>query len=418
MLHLPKGTKDVLPSESYRWRFLEEQAYACASLYNLSEIRTPVFEHTELFARGVGDTTDIVTKEMYTFDDKAGRSMTLKPEGTAGAARAFIQHGLFNTPLPVKMFYFTPVFRYENPQDGRLREHHQFGVELFGEGDAGIDAECIDIAVTYLSRIGISGLKLYINSVGCPECRKVYNGALTAFIASRIEKMCPTCRERLSKNPLRILDCKVSSCRSELKQAPLISDYLCGGCTSHQSRLLDVLSLSNIEYTLNPRLVRGLDYYTKTVFEIISPVEGIEWTICGGGRYDNLIKSLDGPDTPAVGFGLGLERLLLYLDKAGIAVPEAARPAVCVVYAEGCFEYAFKCVGLLRQAGFNTTVSYTQKSIKSQMKYAQKINARYTVIIGEREVNEACVTLKDMDNATESTVSRDDLARRLIEEIF
>ena len=316
-MRAPKGTKDILPDESYRWQYVEEKIRDITRRFHFSEIRVPTFEHTELFLRGVGDTTDVVQKEMYTFNDKGDRSITLRPEGTAGVTRAFIESGMAAGPQPTKMYYLAlPVFRYENPQAGRLREHHQFGVEFFGAPDASADAEIINLAWTVLRELGITKLKLNINSIGCKECRKTYNDALVAYYEQRENELCDTCKTRLHKNPLRLLDCKEEHCSELAADAPKIIDYLCDDCNSHFESLKGYLALLGIEYAVNPLIVRGLDYYTKTVFEIISDEIGAKGTVCGGGRYDGLIQELGGPDMPGVGFGMGMERLLMVLDGA------------------------------------------------------------------------------------------------------
>ena len=330
MINIPKGTKDVIPSESYKWHFVEDKAREVAKEFCMQEIRTPVFEHTELFLRGVGDTTDIVNKEMYTFNDKGGRSITLKPEGTAGVARAFIENGLGENPQPTKMYYITPVFRYERPQAGRLREHHQFGVEIYGSATPQADAEVILIARAMLNKVGIKDdmLALNINSIGCPKCRADYNRALKEYFSARIGEMCSTCRERLDKNPLRILDCKEEKCKEIGAGAPVILDYLCDDCKKHHEELCKALEAVGVKYTVNPHIVRGLDYYTRTVFEFISTAIGAQGTVCGGGRYDGLVQQVGGKPTPAAGFGMGIERLLMVMQNTGIQIPQPAGPDV------------------------------------------------------------------------------------------
>ncbi|MGI6153928.1 MAG: histidine--tRNA ligase, partial [Christensenellaceae bacterium] len=322
-INAPKGTKDVLPGESYKWQYIEKTVREICSVFGYREIRTPVFEHTELFLRGVGDTTDIVQKEMYTFTDKGDRSVTLKPEGTAGVVRAFIESGLANGPQPTKMYYLNcPVFRYERPQSGRLREHHQFGIEAFGAGDASVDAEVISVALTLFDKVGMKNLRLNINSIGCEKCRPGYHEALKDYLRENYDSLCETCKERFEKNPLRILDCKVESCQSLIKEAPVMIDHLCEECDSHFDALKGYLGALDIEYSVNPFIVRGLDYYTKTVFEIISDSIGAQGTVCGGGRYDKLVKEIGGPDMPGIGFGLGIERLLLVMENEGIEISE------------------------------------------------------------------------------------------------
>ena len=317
----PRGTKDVLPAESYRWQALEARMRSAAALAGYREVRTPVFEHTELFLRGVGDTTDIVQKEMYTFQDKGDRSITLKPEGTAGAVRCFLEHNLYADALPCKMYYLNaPIFRYENPQSGRLREHHQFGVECFGAKEATADAELILLAYHLLQDLGVKNLSVEINSIGCPKCRPVYHSRLKEFLGERIDQMCATCRERFDRNPLRVLDCKEKKCQELTKDAPNMLDLLCDECRGHFGQLQECLSLAGIPYRINSRIVRGLDYYTKTVFELITETKDGKLTVCGGGRYDNLVAQIGDQDIPAVGFGMGLERVLMLLDGTVLTV--------------------------------------------------------------------------------------------------
>ncbi|MGN1052877.1 MAG: histidine--tRNA ligase, partial [Candidatus Scatosoma sp.] len=320
MITVPKGTKDVLPEDSYKWRFVEDTAREISRLFCLKEIRTPVFEHTELFNRGVGDTSDVVTKEMYTFLDKGGRSVTLKPEGTAGAARSFIENGMESGVLPVKMYYIIPAFRYERPQAGRLREFHQFGVEIFGAKGADTDAETILLADTFLKKLGLK-TTLQINSIGCPACRAAYNKALKEYFAPRLNDLCDDCRTRYEKNPLRLLDCKEERCREINAGAPSILDYLCEDCKAHFNEVCARLTAAGVPYTVNPRIVRGLDYYTRTVFEFIAEGIGAQGTVCAGGRYDGLIRTLGGGNVPAVGFAAGIERLLIVMEQSGIEIP-------------------------------------------------------------------------------------------------
>ena len=301
MINVPKGTKDILPQDSYKWQLVENAARETARLFGAQEIRTPTFEHTEVFLRGVGETTDIVNKEMYTFLDKGGRSITLKPEGTAGVARAFIENGLINSALPSKLFYITSCFRYERPQAGRLREFHQFGVEFLGSKSADIDAETILLAKTFLDKVGVENITLYINSIGCKECRKQYEKALKEYLNQNLDKLCPLCQDRLNKNPLRILDCKSEECKKITQNAPKILDYICADCDEHLQKVKKLLTLAGVEYKINPNIVRGLDYYTRTVFEFVSENIGAQGTVCGGGRYDGLIGDLGGNDTPGIG---------------------------------------------------------------------------------------------------------------------
>ncbi len=405
MINIPKGTKDILPSESYKWQYVESVARELASLFNAKEIRTPTFEHTELFSRGVGDTTDIVTKEMYTFLDKGNRSITLKPEGTAGAGRAFIENGLIGGVLPAKMFYITPAFRYERPQAGRLREFHQFGVEVFGASGADTDAETIMLADSLLKKLGLS-VKLFINSIGCPTCRAKYNQALKDFFAAHLEELCFDCKARFEKNPLRLLDCKEEACKKINSGAPSILDYLCEDCSAHFKALKEYLALAGISYEINPRIVRGLDYYTRTVFEFVSDSIGAQGTVCGGGRYDGLIKQLGGNDCPAVGFAVGIERLLMVMEASGVEIPQ---PAPVKVYLAGmndeCRKKAFELAASLRKNGVVAETDHMNRSIKAQFKYADKLGAQFVAVIGESELSEGAFNLKNMSTGESEKVS-------------
>ena len=320
MINVPKGTKDVLPSDSYKWQFVEKTAREVASLFGASEIRTPTFEHTEVFLRGVGETTDIVNKEMYTFLDKGGRSITLKPEGTAGVARAFVENGMHSQVLPAKFFYITQCFRYERPQAGRLREFHQFGIEFLGSTEANIDAETIMLAKTFLDKVGIKNISLYINSIGCKECRKKYQQALKDFLNTNVNDMCELCKDRLEKNPLRVLDCKNDKCKEITKDAPKILDYICDDCKAHFEKVQELLTVAGVEFKVDPNIVRGLDYYNKTVFEFVSDNIGAQGTVCGGGRYDGLIAQLGGNDVAGIGFAVGIERILMLLENTGVKI--------------------------------------------------------------------------------------------------
>ena len=405
MINIPKGTKDVLPSEAYKWHFVENTARKVAALDNLKEIRTPVFEHTELFLRGVGDTTDIVNKEMYTFNDKGGRSITLKPEGTAGAVRAFIENGLASGVLPLKMYYITPVFRYERPQAGRLREHHQFGIEIFGGKGAETDAEVILLARDYIAALGVEGVELNLNSIGCKHCRPAYNAALKEYLKPHLPDMCPTCRDRYEKNPLRILDCKEEACAKINAGAPDPVDYLCDECREHFEKLKEILDACGVPYKVNPRLVRGLDYYSKTVFEFISTNIGSQGTVLAGGRYDTLIENLGGASVPAVGFGSGIERMLLLLENTGKNIPE--EEPLCVYVAgldDAGRKEAFSLVSKLRAEGISADFDHASRSVKAQFKYAGKIGARYVVVIGSDELERGEYTVKNMAESTSISV--------------
>lgn len=410
MINIPKGTKDVLPSESYKWHYVERIARETADLYCLNEIRTPTFEHTELFLRGVGDTTDIVNKEMYTFRDKGDRSITLKPEGTASVARSFIENGLFNGAMPLKMYYITPVFRYENPQKGRLREHHQFGVEVYGGAGADTDAEVIKLAYTVLKKCGLS-VKLYINSMGCPDCRKKYNEALKAYFADKLDKLCPTCRERYYKNPLRILDCKEEGCKALCKDAPKIIDYLCEDCSAHFKKLQELLADCGVAYEINPFIVRGLDYYTKTVFEFVTTALGSQGTVCGGGRYDNLISQLGGTPTCGVGFGMGIERLLMLMEAENVIIPERENVKLYIAtMGDAAYKKAFEIVSALRDKGVKAEVDHAGRGIKAQFKYADKIHAENVVTLGENELASGIAQIKNMADGSLKEVKIDEIS--------
>jgi len=411
----PRGTKDVLPSECRIWQYVESTVRHICDLYGYKEIRTPTFEHTELLQRGVGETTDIVQKEMYTFEDRSGRSITLKPEGTSPAVRAFIEHGLFNEALPGKLYYITPVFRYEKPQAGRLREHHQFGIEAFGSPGPSIDAEVISVAMELYRSFGIKNLEININSIGCPICRTNYNKALKEFLKNNLENLCETCRSRFDRNPLRILDCKVDSCKNIIKGAPLIIDYLCQECESHFEGLKKHLDILGYQYNVNPMIVRGLDYYTKTVFEIISNDIGAQGTVCGGGRYDGLFEECGGPSMPAVGFGMGIERLILTLQSQGISLPVKDYIDVFIAaVGENAQLQATKIVNNLRRSNISADRDTMNRSLKSQMKYADKLNARYTAVLGDEELSTGKIKLKNMSTGEQIEVEIDRLSDILI----
>lgn len=401
----PRGTRDVLPTESYRWQYLEARMRTAAAEAGFREVRTPVFEHTELFARGVGDTTDIVQKEMYTFKDKGDRSITLKPEGTAGAVRAFLESNLYAEPLPCKMYYLSaPIFRYEAPQAGRLREHHQFGMECFGAKDATADAELILLAYRLLSGLGVSNLSVNINSIGCPNCRPKYNDALRAYLREHLDDLCEDCKNRYERNPLRVLDCKQAKCQAVVAQAPILLDYLCDECREHFVELQSCLQAMNIPFQVNHKIVRGLDYYTKTVFELITKTENGNLTVCGGGRYDHLVEQLGGPDIPAVGFGMGLERVLVLLDGEGVVIPKPELYDVFVTYMGEHRLDAFRLVQSLREAGLKADMDHCSRSLKAQFKYANKTGSPVTATIGDEEAASGTVKLRNMTSREEVTV--------------
>ncbi len=417
MIIAPKGTKDVLPFESYKWQYVENIMRKVCKLYAMEETRTPVFEAKELFIRGVGEVTDVVQKEMYEFVDKGGRDMALKPEGTAGVVRSFIEHGLYNNPLPLKQYYLcNPVFRYENTQSGRLREHHQFGIEVFGSNSALSDAEVISLALDVFDELGVCDLELHINSIGCPTCRKKYNEALLAYLNGVKDNLCKTCNVRINQNPLRILDCKEERCQEQLVDAPTILKYLCEDCETHFEDLKANLDALGIEYKIDERIVRGLDYYTKTVFEIISKTKGFSGTVCGGGRYDNLIEMIGGPQTGAVGFGMGMERLLLVMEGQGIEIPNAKPLQVYICTMDNSGEkLALSLCKDIRKAGLSCDINHKGRSVKAQFKFANKLNARYVITLGDDEINSKIYTVKDMEKGETFNITSDKIIEFLNE---
>ncbi len=410
-----KGTNDMLPLDSHKFQFVEGKMLETASLYGFREIRVPVFEHTEVFKRSVGDTTDVVQKEMYTFDDKGGRSITLRPELTAGVVRSVIEHGLVNGALPVKVCYVGGCYRYEKPQAGRLREFHQFGVECFGAASPAADAEIISLGLQVLETIGIKNISLEINSIGCPECRKNYPKALTEYFNSHIDTLCETCRDRLSRNPMRILDCKSPVCSSLAADAPKVIDYLCDECQNHFDSVKAHLDAANIKYTVNPQIVRGLDYYTKTVFEFVSGDIGAQSTVCGGGRYDGLVKQMGGPAVPALGFAMGIERLMLALQNQNADFPEAKK---CDLYVAPMGDAAsIKATELctaLRHDGFEAQCDICGRGLKAQMKYADKIGALYSAVIGDNEIADGKCVIKNMKTGETSEICFDGFSEQFM----
>ncbi len=405
----PKGTLDLLPKESYKTQYVESAVREVAENFGFLEMRTPVFEHTELFHRSVGETTDVVQKEMYTFEDKGGRSVTLRPEGTAGAARAFLENGLFNDPLPQKIYYLTSCYRYEKPQAGRLREFHQFGVESFGAATPAADAEIIARAHTGFNFLGIRNLSLEINSIGCPTCRKEFQNALKTYFEARKEELCDTCRGRLERNPMRILDCKSPVCSEIAAGAPKILDYLCDDCRAHFEAVQKYLTAMHIDFTVNAEIVRGLDYYTRTVFEFVSKEIGAQGTVCGGGRYDGLLEELGGKPMAACGFGLGIERLLLLMEAQKTELPA---PPKCDIYLASMGEAAnIEAARLaldLREEGLSAQFDTVSRGLKAQMKYADKLGALYTVVLGDTELETRKAQLKNMQNGNLTEISLDD----------
>ena len=411
MIQIPKGCKDVLPSQVYLWHRIEETARKTAAAYAFKEIRTPVFEHTELFARGVGDTTDIVNKEMYTFLDKGGRSVTLRPEGTSGVARAFLEHGLAGGVMPFKAYYMISAFRYERPQAGRLREFHQFGAELYGAAGPEADAEAISFADSFLRALGLEKVALRINSIGCKHCRARYHEALKAYFAPHLGGMCEDCRNRYEKNPMRILDCKVEGCKAVAAGAPRMLDYLCDDCRAHFDRVRSLLTQAGVAHTVDPSIVRGLDYYSRTVFEFVSAAAGAQGTVLGGGRYDTLLEQMDGKAVPAVGFAAGMERLLLVMESEGkLPAPEEGVDCYLAGMDAPSRERAFLLANELRRQGVSCETDLMERSVKAQFKYADKTGARFVAVLGERELLEGAAEVKDMKTSSSERVKLEELA--------
>ncbi|MCT4612295.1 MAG: histidine--tRNA ligase [Clostridia bacterium] len=410
---IPKGTADIYGEDVLIWQYLESKMREVAKQYGYGEIRTPMFENTELFLRGVGDTTDIVQKEMYTFEDKGGRSLTLKPEGTAGAVRSFVENGMHMDAQPIKLYYITPAFRYEKPQAGRYRQLHQFGIEAFGAEDATMDAEVISVAYTLLERLGVKNITLKINSIGCKDCRPIFNKALSDYFKSNEDKLCLDCRSRLDKNPLRILDCKEESCKEVIKDAPRTLDYLDDECEKHFEDLKKYVEAIGIKYEIDTNLVRGLDYYTRTVFEFISSDLGAQSTVCGGGRYDGLVETLGGKPTPGVGFGMGIERLTMTVKAMGTLNIEDSKDIYIGAIGENALAESFKIVNDLRKAGFRAELDHIGRSVKAQMKYANKKNFKYVVILGDDEIEAGKVKMKNMTNSEEIEVAIDEIINNI-----
>ncbi|MBQ8605133.1 MAG: histidine--tRNA ligase [Clostridia bacterium] len=413
IISAPKGTADILPSESYKWHYLEDKIRRLCDCYGFSEIRTPVFEHTEVFVRGVGDTTDVVTKEMYTFEDKGGRSITLRPEGTAGIVRSFLENGLFNDPLPAKLYYLINCFRYEKPQKGRLRQFSQFGIEMFGATAPSADAMVISLPYNLLKSLGIE-TTLYINSIGCPECRAKYRTALIEYFEDKKDRLCATCLERLEKNPMRILDCKSEICGELSKDAPKITDYLCEECDTHFASVRELLTGMGIEYEVDPGIVRGLDYYNRTVFEFVSNAIGAQGTVCGGGRYDGMTEQLGGGNYAGIGFAMGLERLMLLL-------PDDIERPTTDLYIAPMGERAKKEAAAIAQRlildGASVEYDIMDRSLKAQMKYANKKGARLTMVVGDNELDTGVCNIKNMETGEQTEIKLSELGKKQIEEI-
>jgi len=410
----PRGTSDILPKEQAYWRYIEQRVAEIAKLYGYERIDAPVFEDTRLFTRSVGEDTDIVTKEMYTFEDRGGNQLTLRPEGTAPVCRAYLEHGLYNLPQPVKLYYIASIFRYERPQAGRYRQHYQFGYEAIGDDDPTLDAEIIDMAWQFLLSVNLRQLSLQLNSIGCQKCRPNYVAAVKAHYKSYAHDLCPECKTRLKRNPLRLLDCKKPSCQQIADSAPRSSDYLCPECDEHFSRLKRYLELLNLPYIVNHHLVRGLDYYTRTVFEIQPKGGGAQSTLVGGGRYDDLIEELGGKPTPAIGFAAGIERIILNLKKQDVAIPPLPKPQVFIAYlGDEAREGAIKLASTLRRAGIGVIEALGSKSLKAQLRQANSLGVAYAVIIGEQELKTGTVILRDMTSAEQRAIPVNELAGRL-----
>lgn len=417
MLKAARGTSDILPPETLKWARLEEVLRRVAARYGYEEIRTPTFEYSELFHRTVGEATDIVEKEMYTFKDKTGRDLTLRPEGTAPVARAFVEHGMASGPLPRKLFYICPMFRYEKPQAGRFREHRQFGVEVLGSPSPYSDVEVIMLAMAVSREFGLLGTTLTLNSIGCPECRAEYKKVLTEFLMGKFDQLCPDCQSRIHRNPLRVLDCKQETCKVLVADAPRMLDFLCGDCKTHWDQMTSILAGMGLSYSIDYSLVRGLDYYTRTVFELKWPVLGHQGTLVGGGRYDGLVQDIDGPPTPGVGFGMGMERILLATEKGERPI-EAGSP-VDVFVAGGRSEAVdlarevFALVQELRGQSFRVDFDPLQRSLKAQMRQADRLGAAYVAILGEDEAKSGTVTVKSMKDGWQKSVARSEMAALL-----
>lgn len=414
----PRGTKDMLPADAYKWHYVEDKFSELCARFGYEEIRTPGFEHTVLFKRGVGESTDIVQKEMYSFKDNGDRDITLKPEGTSPVVRAFIENKLYALTQPTKLYYNTPCYRYERPQAGRLRAFHQFGIEVFGAKDASTDAEVIHLGMLFFKELGLEKLELRINSIGCPKCRGAYMEALRTFYKPRLEELCPTCHDRFEKNPVRIIDCKSPVCQEISEGAPVILNYLCEDCKLHFDALKAHLKGMDTPFVVDPGIVRGLDYYTKTAFEIISRDIGAQGTVCGGGRYDGLVEEVGGPPTPGVGFGLGIERLILTLESNNIEIPKPKGLDVFIAaMGERAFEKAVRIVAQLRQKGITADFDHLKRSLKAQFKYSDKKHAAYTVVIGEDELEKDVVSLKNMETGAQSEISISRIAEDITERL-
>jgi len=414
----PRGTADILPEEQSYWDYVRSRAVSLAKLYGYEQIDTPTFEDSRLFIRSVGEETDIVSKEMYTFQDRGGSDLTLRPEGTAPVCRAFIEHGMGNRPKPVKLFYFASIFRYDRPQAGRYREHHQFGFEAIGESSATLDTEVIDMAARLYGNLGLKTRPVQLNSIGCGVCRPRYLDELKRYYANRTQELCADCQKRYQKNPLRLLDCKTPVCQAPAVSAPALVDFLCPDCAAHFAKLRAALKNLDIAFEINNRLVRGLDYYTRTVFEIQPEEEGAQSTIGGGGRYDRLIAQLGGEDTPSIGFATGIERIILNLKRQNIIVPTLPKPSVFIAHLGlAANTAAIALAAELRLQNFGVIQSFGEKSLKSQLRQATSFGCRYTVILGEEEMKNGTAMLKDFSSGEQQEIALSDLVNRLLAEL-
>ena len=411
----PRGTKDITPKDAYKWNYVENKFREICSLFGYEEMRTPVFEHTELFKRSVGDTTDIVQKEMYSFTDKGGRDITLKPEGTAGVVRAFIENKLYADTQPTKLFYITPCFRYERPQAGRQRQFHQFGIEALGSDKPSLDAEVIALAVQFFTEVGLKDLAVSINSVGCPTCRAEYNARLKEYLDKKSDVLCETCLERKDKNPMRVIDCKNPTCKENLNDIPFMVDHICDDCKDHFEKLQTYLKEMDINFVVDKTIVRGLDYYKKTAFEIISNDIGSQSTVCGGGRYDGLVEQLGGPKgVSGIGFALGAERLLLTMENNNIEIENPyATDIFIVTIGDEAKTKSFKLLKDLRTNHISAENDHLDRSVKAQFKYSDKINAKFTIVIGDDELANDTATLKNMSTSEQTTIKLSELVDEL-----
>lgn len=413
-LNAPRGTNDILPPLSLRWQYVEDRIKSILSKYNYDQIRTPVFEYTELFQRGIGEVTDIVEKEMYTFNDKGGRSITLRPEGTASVVRSFMENKIYGQAQPTKYYYLGPMFRYERPQAGRFRQFHQLGVEVFGTNDPALDAEVIGLGLNILTELGLEELELYINSIGCPSCRKKYIKVLKEYLQDFRDELCDNCVNRFEKNPLRVLDCKENSCTRIVAGAPDIIDYLCQDCKNHFQEVQDYLNLLDISYNVDTTLVRGLDYYTNTAFVIKHSGLGAQSEVLGGGRYNGLAEEIGDRSVPGIGFAMGLERLMLILDKQEVDLPvETGVDLYITTIGDRAKKTAFKYIYQLRNEGFKTEIDYLDRSVKGQMKSADRMNANYTIILGDNELDSGQATIRDMKTGKQQEIELNKLVQKM-----